>query len=461
MLSRTLVIFALLVTLGCCVSSAWSQSQTPRDSTPSAASTQADQPGGKEAATQPANGEVRDSKTPPEQEKPVLGVALLRSLQTTFDKTTWVGWAILFLGILGGLVVGRIVQTVLNRVGQKLEKHGWAARGSLFRYAAGPANLTLIGIGLGMGLHAGPVLEPEVRTLAMQSAALISVIALAWFLFNVVDLVEIALRRITHDDTIIQLIRKALRIFLLVVFGLFIAQNFFGANITAWLAGLGLAGLAVSLAAQGPIKNIFGSVTIVLDRPFGIGDAIKYGGYTGTVEAMGFRSTKLRTVEGHLVTIPNSKLIDDMVENISIRTSIRRVLNITIAYDTPPEKIELALELVRAIFAESFMAETFDLDAAPPQIFFTDFNPESLNLQAIYWYQLNQPNRGHQGYLIQAQEFNMRLFRAFADAGIEFAFPTRTLFLAGDPNRRLAVSVEQSNGSIAHDRTKQHSAIKQ
>jgi MscS family membrane protein len=114
-----------------------------------------------------------------------------------------------------------------------------------------------------------------VQVFARKVIGLLYVVSIAWFLYNLIDIVEIGIRRVTTDQTIIHLIRKALRIFLLVVFGLFVAQNVFEQNISAWLAGLGLAGLAVSLAAQGPIKNIFGSVTVVLDRPFGLGDRIK------------------------------------------------------------------------------------------------------------------------------------------------------------------------------------------
>ena len=368
-------------------------------------------------------------------------------LETTFHDTTFVGWAILFGGILLGVVAGKILQISLRRIGDKLKARGWIARGSIFQYAAGPASLAVLAAGLAAGFTR-VVLHEDVQPIVAKCIALLYVIALGWFIYNLVDLVELGIRRITTDSTIIQLIRKALRIFLLIMFGLFVAENFFNADITAWIAGLGLAGLAVSLAAQGPIKNLFGSVTVVLDRPFGLGDTINYAGYTGVVEVMGFRSTKLRTVTGHLVTIPNSKLIEDIVENITSRPYIRREMNIGITYDTPPEKIELALTIIRNLLSQPFMAETFNGNDSPPRVVFNNMTADSLNIMVMYWYQLNVEGRDWWTFNAQAEQFNLHLIRSFHEAGISFAFPTRTLVLAGDPDRELAVRV-LSNGDDA------------
>src|SRR5690606_23160639 len=134
--------------------------------------------------------------------------------------------------------------------------------------------------------------------------AFLYIIAIGWFIYNLVDLVDIALRRLTAktasklDDMIAPLIRKALRIFVVVIFVLFVAENVFGADITAWLAGLGIAGLAVSLSAQDSIKNLFGSITILLDKPFPVGDRIIFNGTDGFIEEIGFRSTRIRTFGG-------------------------------------------------------------------------------------------------------------------------------------------------------------------
>ncbi len=366
-------------------------------------------------------------------------------LEQTISQTPMLGWILLFAGIFGGLVAGKIAQITLRNIGQKLTARGWAARGAIFLCVPGPINLVVITTGLSIGLT-GVAMDPPVRDIVTRVIGFFYVLSFGWFLYNLVDLVELGIRRVTDDDTIIQLIRKALRIFLLAVFGLFVAQNFFNADISAWLAGLGLAGLAVSLAAQGPIKNLFGSVTVVLDRPFGLGDRITFGDKTGVVETMGFRSTKLRTMDGHLVTIPNSKLIEDVVENITARPYIRRATNITITYDTPPEKIEQALQIIRSLLAEPFMASTFDMVEFPPRVSFNNFNADSLNISVAYWYQLNLGDENAQPrdwwtFNAQSEEFNLKLLRAFNQAGIDFAFPTQTVYLAGDPKRELSLNL--------------------
>jgi MscS family membrane protein len=385
-------------------------------------------------------------------EKPVDPAAELSKFLTdhvgnTISKTTWEGWVILFAGIFGGLIAGWIASSVLKRVGDKLKSRGWIARGSVFRYAAGPANLAVFSFFLGLGFSRVAMDEP-VALLVTKAVALLYVVAIGWFLYNLVDLVEFGIRRVTTDSTIIQLLRKALRIFLLIIFVLFVAENFFEAEITAWLAGLGLAGLAVSLAAQGPIKNLFGSVSVVMDRPFGLGDTITFGGYTGVVEIMGFRSTKLRTASGHLVTIPNSKLIEDIVENITARQNIRRELNVTIACDTPPEKVEQALRIIRDLLAEPSMTATFNMEEAPPRVTFNNFNADSLNINVMYWYQLSAEGRDVWSYSEQTEQFNLRLLRALNEAGINMAFPTRTVYLAGDAGRELAIRLVANGDGV-------------
>jgi MscS family membrane protein len=210
------------------------------------------------------------------------------------------------------------------------------------------------------------------------------------------------------------------------------------------LAGLGIAGLAVSLAAQDSLKNLFGSITILLDRPFRVGQRIVYAGYDGTVEEIGFRSTRLRTLTGNLVNIPNSKIVNDPIENIGVRPAIQRVINVTITYDTPREKIQQAVNLLRGILEEPGIGEpihpVINDTPTPPRVFFNDFNADSLNIFVIYWY----APPSWWDYMAHAEKLNFRIFEEFEKAGIEFAFPTRTLYLADDPKRRLRIETGSS-----------------
>jgi MscS family membrane protein len=378
--------------------------------------------------------------------------AVLTLLGPVFELTPWWGWVILFLGIFFGLVAGRIAQIMLRRASDRLTARGWTLRSLAFYDAASPANLALITLGLNAGLWFGLNLRqisPPLDIFANRIVQFLYIFALGWLLYNLVDLMDVWLRRITEADQkklaaqLVPLIRKAMRIFIVIVFTLFIAQNVFEVNITAWLAGLGIAGLAVSLAGQESIKNLFGSVTVLLDKPFIVGDRIVLGDIDGFVEEIGFRSTKVRTFTGHLITIPNMKFIDSNVENISARPFIRRTLNVTVTYDTSPEMVERAAQIIRDLLAEPQFAEAFNLEDRPPRVFFSDFNSDSLNIAVNYWYFLDaDAGRDWWAYQAHAEMFNHRLLRAFNEAGIDFAFPTQTLHLAGDPKRRLAVEVE-------------------
>ena len=197
----------------------------------------------------------------------------------------------------------------------------------------------------------------------------------------------------------------------------------------------------MSLAAQDSIKNVFGSITVLIDRPFRVGEAITCSGQTGAVEEIGFRSTKIRTFTGNVVTIPNSIVANEVIENIGRRPYIRRLFNVTITYDTPRAKIQEAIDILRRLLEEPGIAEpihpTIGLDSFPPRVFFNEFNADSLNILVVYWY----APPAWWDYLAHAERLNLRIFEEYEKAGIEFAFPTQTLFLAGDPKRRLAVEM--------------------
>lgn len=375
---------------------------------------------------------------------PSAGESVSQALNDALGGLTsapWPVWLGLLGGILLGVLIGRLIQTGLRRAARFSESHHHDGQQVLLNSAISPTGLFLLTAGIHLGLMWGisRYLSPPVEKLAQAILAFLYSIAIGWFLYNLVDLVDLWLRKVAAktasklDDQIAPLIRKTLRIFLVVVFTLFIAQNVFGANIGAWLAGLGIAGLAVSLAAQDSVKNFFGSVTILLDRPFAVGDFITIGDFSGTVSEIGFRSTRLWTLAGSFVTIPNGKITDTVVDNISRRKSIRRVMDITITYDTPAQKVEQAIQLVKEVLADPTIAQAFDLQKLPPRVYFTDLKSDCLNIQCMYWY--TPPD--YWAYMQHAQNVNLLLFKRFNEAGIEFSFPTQTLYLAGDPNRPL------------------------
>lgn len=198
-----------------------------------------------------------------------------------------------------------------------------------------------------------------------------------------------------------------------------------GIPLTTLLAGAGVSGLAVALAAQDTLKNVFGSIMISLDKPYKVGERIVAKGYDGVVEEVGLRSTKIRLLTGHLTTIPNEEMARCDIENIGRRPSIRRVSDISIPLDTPPEKIDRAVKVVREVLEDH---EGMQPDF-PPRVFFNDFNRDSFNIRMIVWYH----PADYWDFLAFSQRVNEEIVRRFAAEGIEFAPPTNvTLFSQTD-----------------------------
>ncbi len=334
-------------------------------------------------------------------------------------------WLELAAGIVVGWIAGRLLAAVLRGLARRCQRRGWNARQLVFSGLAGPASLTILTLGLMVGLSSLAMSDPLALFWSRTLLLLYSIAAL-WYASNLIGLVDFAFRRLRSgsalDQQLAPLVRKTLR-FLLVVLGvLFIVNSVFHRDIGAWLAGLGIAGLAVSLAAQDSLKNLFGSITILVDRPFLVGQSINYGGHEGLVEEIGFRSTKLRTDSGSLVTIPNSKIVNDLVENTD-RRYFRRSLTLTIPFSTPPEKVAEALAILGKIFDEEAIREPvrplIDGQCLPPRIYFSDFAAAGLAISATYWY----APPSWWDFQEHAQKVNLRIVEEFFKAGIQLAPP--------------------------------------
>jgi MscS family membrane protein len=193
--------------------------------------------------------------------------------------------------------------------------------------------------------------------------------------------------------------------------------QYLGFPIGALLASAGIGGVALALGAQDTLKDLFGTLSLMADKPFRVGERIILGKYDGVVEDIGLRSTKLRLLTGHLVTLPNDQLARSDVENVGRRPHIKRIADIHLPLDTPRESIEKALAIIRAELEEH---EGMDLDF-PPRAFFTDYLPTAFNIRVIYWY--NPPN--YWDFLEMSEKVNLAIFRAFEEQEIQFSMPTR------------------------------------
>ena len=222
------------------------------------------------------------------------------------------------------------------------------------------------------------------------------------------------------DMHLFPVIRKTAKGFVLVVAVLVTVQNL-GMNVTGLLASLSIGGLAVGLAAQDTLSNLFGAVALFVDKPFRIGDRIQFEAIDGEVEGIGMRSTRIRNQDGHLVVVPNRTMANASLTNVSKRPNIKTVMNIGLTYDTSVEQIQRATHIVEEIFGTH--PRTKDL-----LVSFNKFENSSLNIQFVHWFN----STDYKEYLQAMQMFNLDLKRRFDAEGIHFAFPTQTVFLKQD-----------------------------
>ena len=195
---------------------------------------------------------------------------------------------------------------------------------------------------------------PSVTIRAILSQDLLGIIAVTWAASRMIELGHaVWLKRLqkSGQDSAIPLLKPAKTFvnILMIVLAVLVWLDNLGFNVGTLLAGLGVGGVAFALAAQDTLKNLFGSVMVLLDKPYRVGQRIVAKGHDGVVEDIGLRSTRLRLLSGHQATIPNEQMANTDIENIDRRPNIRRLFNIAIRYDTPLEKVDRAVTIIEGI----------------------------------------------------------------------------------------------------------------
>ena len=219
------------------------------------------------------------------------------------------------------------------------------------------------------------------------------------------------------DEQLYPILRKSAKMFVVVVAVLVTSQNL-GINITAAIASLSIGGLALGLAAQDTLANLFGAVAVFMDKPFRIGDRIRVDTVDGTVESIGLRSTRVRNLEGHHVVIPNKTMGNTIITNVTRRPHIRTEMNFGLTYDTPPEKLQRATAILTEIFRGH--ERTDDLIVS-----FNKFTDSTLNILVVHVWR-GADAKEHFAWL---HELNLQVKQRFDAEQIEFAFPTQTVHL--------------------------------
>lgn len=344
---------------------------------------------------------------------------------------------VVLLVVLVTIAAGRMAQYFINNYAlRRDEKHGVKVTTLFLRCLTKPISVALFALGLfvcKMFLVFGDEgISIVIEGYWMKIVQALTAIALAYAFYRLVDIIEYYLECWTSktqtklDDMLVPVIRKALRITIAIIAALWIADGILGAEIRAILLSAGVGGIAVALAAKDTIANFFGSVTIFADKPFQIDELVKVGEHYGPVEEVGFRSTKIRTLEGHLVTVPNSVIANTAVENVGRRPFIRRTSNITITYGSGHKKAQKAVEIIKEVLAE--VSEVNADSERPPRVYFSDFNDWSLNIYMSYWVK----PADYWVYQKVNERVNLEVMKQFEAAQIEFAFPSQTLYLKKD-----------------------------
>lgn len=208
------------------------------------------------------------------------------------------------------------------------------------------------------------------------------------------------------------------------IFGVLMIAQSLGANVRAFLAGLGIGGLAFALAAQDTLANVFGSVVVAVDQPFKIGEVIRISGNVGMVEDIGLRSTKIRLIDKSLLVMPNKTVAAEAIVNLSRFTGRRVEQVISLTYDTTAGQMdEIVAEFRRLILAES------EVDPTSVICYFRDYSASSLDIWMVY----NVIDADFHKHMQLRQRLSLAFMRAVEARGLSFAFPTQTVHVASLP----------------------------
>lgn len=378
------------------------------------------------------------------------GQYFLKVFSPLFERTSILGW-IAFFGLTGiaiaaGIFFARAMRWIaartddIDRVFLASTLRGLGRAGGLVVFTF------LFTIAFGF-LELGPVL----RDLRYEIPRFLMIIAAALLIISVIDVAAAFTRdRVGRDGShydrmVVTMVRRILRVFVMTLVLLFLLQNILGVNIGALLVGFGFIALALSLAAQDTVKNVFGAVSVFINRPFVIGDWIVFQGETGqhigTVEDIQLQATKLQDLNGNLVTLPNMLFIDREVQNLSARGHIRREVNIALPYGGDVETIDKALAAMKEAFDdEDVMKDALrsEREDGAPHVSFSDFKESWLGLRGYHYYfmgeqdgdlQRDSDERGWFSYLAHCSLVNRKIVEKFNERGLEFAFPTQTVHL--------------------------------
>ena len=343
-------------------------------------------------------------------------------LSKSYYGNTVQDWLIALLIVLGAVLVGKLLYWAFRGIAQKITVRTKTKLDDiLVDTIKKPVSLVATLLGVWYGAETLTFSE-TVQSGISQVFEIAVIFTAAWLLIRVLEalftqyLVPMVGETETDlDDQLLPILRTGTKTVIWVL-AVIIALDNAGYDVAALMAGLGIGGFALAMAAKDTISNIFGGFTIFTDKPFTLKDRIKVSGYDGVVKEVGLRSTRVETLAGTIVTIPNSTFADSPVENVSLEPSRKVATKLGLTYDTTPEQMNMAMELLRNIATQNADLED------QVTVAFTEFGDSSMNLNFIYYI------RKGSDILAAQTAVNIAVLKEFNSRGLEFAFPTQTLY---------------------------------
>jgi MscS family membrane protein len=333
-----------------------------------------------------------------------------------------------FLFVLSGLVLRKVTLHLLFRYVKSAARRSATDVDDLLVDAVGkPLGAAIFLVALYFAVQSFTLSNRAALWSETAFSVLISV-GVAWLMLRLVNVLTHLLSGWAQktdtalDDQLVPLVNRAAKIVVGLLGALMILQNM-GYSISGLIAGLGVGGLAVALAAQKTLADLFGSVMLLTDRPFLTGDWIKSpdAGIEGVVERIGFRSTSIRTFEKTLISVPNSRLADFIIDNIAQRPMRRVWITVGVTYGTSAEQMREAVRAIEVLLkGHEEVSQEFFL------VYFTDFNSSSLDIMVYYFTETVV----WADYLRIREEVNLKIMEALEGLNLSIAFPTRTVHLA-------------------------------
>ncbi len=343
-------------------------------------------------------------------------------LEMTFFGNTLLQYLIFFGIISGAIVIGKIAYYLIkNFVKVLTKKTQTVADDMLIEVCEHPGIFLIFIVGFYIAYKTLTLTE-DIEHTFFNIVLVMLIINLTWFFTRLIDglikyyLVPFSQKTQTDlDDALIPILRRMSKIVLILIAAIIVLDKF-GYNVASLVAGLGIGGLAVALAAQETLSNVFGGVTILTDKPFSLGDRIKVSGNDGFVKEIGMRSTKIRTLDGSELVVPNATIAKEIIENVTREKARRVKLTLGLVYETDLKKLKKAMEIVKKIVVDQEGVQD-NCD-----VFFDQFADFSLNVVVVYWV-TDIPK-----IFELKSAINLKIKETFEKEGLEFAYPTRVIY---------------------------------